>query len=272
MSIFILFLFGLLIGSFANVITYRLHQKEKGIFLGRSKCPHCRHFLRFWDLIPVFSYLFLKGQCRYCHHKIKITYLAGELTMAILFALVGYYFPFSSDGLVFSQLFQLLSYLFIIFVLVIVTFYDLSYLEIPDIVMIPAILIALIISFFDPTKLLTNGLAIINVGYLPLYSFLGGLIPVVFFGLQIILSNGKWMGGGDLRLGAFMGVILGIKLVLIALFWAYLIGAIIGILIVLIQKKSIKSTIPFGPFLSLGTIIALFWGNKIFDWYLTLLY
>ena len=269
MTSILLFIFGSIIGSFANVIVYRLHTKEKGIVAGRSKCRDCNHLLESLDLVPIFSYLFLQGKCRYCKSKVSKLYIFGEITMALLFAFVGYLLPINIYGDIFSQILVLIPYLLVIFVLVIVTFYDFLYLEIPDIVMLPAILGGLIASFIDPFGLLQAGVLSFGISVsLPLYAFYGGLIIFLFFAIQILISQGRWMGGGDLRLGAFMGVILGIKLGLVALFLSYIIGSIVSIGLLCLHKKGLKSAIPFGPFLSAGMLIALFFGEAIVAWYM----
>lgn len=271
MTAFILFVIGILFGSFANVIVYRIRNQEKGIFFGRSRCPFCKHQLQTIDLIPLISFIFLKGKCRYCKKSISFRYFSGELVMGFLFALVGFYHPISLESNIVSQLPLILTFLLILFVLTIVMYYDFLYMEIPDSVMIPAILFALIISFSDPTLLLRSGSLVFGIESLPLYALIGGLIPFLFFAFQIIISQGAWMGGGDLRIGAFMGIVLGIKLVLVALLISYIIGALFGIFAIIFTKKGMKSQIPFAPFLTIGTIVALFWGEFLVSWYLNFL-
>jgi len=268
LAIATLFIIGTFVGSFANVIVYRLFNKEHGILMGRSKCPHCKKNLPIWDLIPILSYLMLGRKCRFCHKIININYFAGEITMGILFALIAVIYPVS---LTLTAIIPLIYVLLVVFILFIVSFYDLYYQEIPDLIMIPAILIVLIVSFFDPTGLLTKGLSMFNMTSLPLYALIGSSIPFTFFLLQIIISRGKWIGGGDLRLGIFMGAVLGIKLGVLALILSYFIGTIISLSLLIFKRKNLKSTIPFGPFLSLGIFIALLWGEQIVNWYLSYL-
>ena len=147
-------------------------------------------------------------------------------------------------------------YLFYALILVFIFFYDLLYMEVPDQILLPAIVIAGL-GLFYPGMMIGPKEALIGAGGLAL-----------FFLLQILISGGKWLGGGDLRIGIFMGLILGWKLVLLATFLAYLLGSIISIGLLIFGKVTRKTMVPFGPFLVLGTFIALFYGNTIISWYL----
>ena len=231
-----IFILGLAVGSFLNCVIYRL--ETGGSFLrGRSFCPHCKHLLGWPDLIPVLSFLILKGRCRYCHKKISFQYPLVEIATGLLFLLI------------FNFQFSIFNYLIAPF-LVIIFVYDLKHFIIPDEVIYPAIAIA----------------AICNFSAWP--SALGA---AAFFGAIVLISRGKWMGVGDIKLGFLMGLILGWPNILVALFLAFLIGAIIGVGVIISGKKTLKSEVPFGPFLVTGTIISLFWGQKIINWYLNFL-
>ena len=232
----IVFLFGLAVGSFLNCVIYRL-EKNKSFLKGRSFCPNCRHKLSWQDLIPIFSFLFLKGKCRYCQKNISFQYPVVELATGILFVL--------------CFLFHAPYYLFIIIPFLVVIFvYDLKHCLIPDKVIYPAILIALIFNF-------TN--------------WLSALSAAAFFLTIVLISRGRWMGIGDISLGFLMGLLLGFPNILLSLFLAFAIGAIIGLGLIAAGKKSLKSEVPFGPFLIAATLIAIFWGEKIINWYLNLL-
>jgi prepilin signal peptidase PulO-like enzyme (type II secretory pathway) len=257
-SVFLFFM-GTVLGSFMNVVLYRLHNKEKGIVWGRSFCPHCKHPLSALDLIPLFSFFFLKGKCRYCSKNISWQYPIVESVTGMVFV----YLFWSVFG---SPLFspgQIIVYLLYGFILVSISFYDVYHYEIPDMLIIPGIILAAVLSvgtlitpFFAP----------------PLVdALLGVLITVVFLGGQVWLSQEQWMGMGDVLIGIFMGLILGWKLTLVALFFAYIIGAVIGVLLMVFKGKKGNSHIPFGPFLSLGTLIALGVGHNILSWYLSFL-
>lgn len=234
----VVFLFGLIMGSFLNCVIYRL-ETDRGFLKGRSFCPHCQHQLGLWDLVPIFSFLFLRGKCRYCQKNISWQYPLVELATAILFVLCFLFqFPYF--------IFLIVPFLIIIFV------YDLKHYLIPDKVIYPAILIAGIFNFH-------------------LVNFLSALGVAGFFLTIVLISRGRWLGVGDIKLGFLMGLILGWPSVLVALFLAFLTGAIMGIALIVSGKKSLKSAVPFGPFLVMGTLVALFCSEEIINWYLNLL-
>lgn len=256
----IIFIFGLIVGSFLNCVIYRLEHKELSSFVrGRSFCPHCKHTLYCWDLIPIFSFLILKGKCRYCQKKISWQYPLVEIAIALLFLLIFNYNPIATLFQSITILYLLLvsCFLFIIFV------YDLKYFIIPDKVIFPAIITALIYNLFQLLATHYSLSTILNF----LYAAFGA---AGFFLIIFLISKGKWMGFGDVKLAFFMGLLLGFPNILVALFLAFLIGAIIGIGLILAKRKHLKSELPFGPFLVTGTFIALFWGQTIAYWYLNL--
>ncbi|MCK4891200.1 MAG: prepilin peptidase, partial [Candidatus Pacebacteria bacterium] len=265
---FIILILGLIVGSFLNVVIFRLENGEK-IVNDRSKCLRCKHVLAWYDLIPVLSFIFLKGKCRYCEERISWQYPVVEMGTGILFIIV-----FSIQYSVFS-IFYLLFWFYIVSALIVIFVYDLKHYIIPDKVIYPAIAITFIYRLFE----------ILNFGHLNLFriwnlpaqgwSALGGeignlitvfnpfiaaILASAFFLSIVLLTHGRGMGGGDVKLGFLMGLILGWPLVLIALFLSFILGSIIGIFLILVGKKKMKSMIPFGPFLVLGTFIAMFWG------------
>ncbi|MEA3272223.1 MAG: prepilin peptidase, partial [Patescibacteria group bacterium] len=245
------FLFGLSVGSFLNALIWRV-QVGKSFFWKRSQCPRCGHELICLDLIPVFSFLFLFGRCRYCKRKISWQYPLVELSTAFLFTL--FYLKsayFLKMGLLPLNLhFWLVIVLewFLLAVLVVIFTYDAKHGLIPDKFSIPAIFVA----FFGNFLLGEN---IWNIGFA---ATIGG----GFFLVQYLISRGRWIGGGDIRLGILMGAILGYPNVISALFLAYFIGAIYSIALVALRRKTLKSNIPLGPFLVTGTIIAMFLGDR----------
>jgi prepilin signal peptidase PulO-like enzyme (type II secretory pathway) len=245
-----IFLFGLVIGSFLNCVIYRLEVK-KGFLGGRSYCPDCKHILSWQDLIPVFSFLILKGKCRHCDKKISIQYPLIELGTGLLFLLVFWHFGLE---LIFGFWILISIFLIIIFV------YDLKHYIIPDKIIYPAIIIAMIFRLF-------TGYGLLVTGYL-----LSAFIAAGFFLLIVLISRGKWMGVGDIKLAFLIGLLLGYPNTLLALFLAFLIGAIIGVGLIGLKKKTIKSELPFGPFLILGIYLALFFGEKIINWYFNLFF
>jgi len=251
---FFIFLFGLIIGSFLNCLIYRL-EKSESFLKGRSYCPHCQHILNWQDLIPVFSFLILKGRCRYCGGKISLQYPLVELATALLFVLIinnqlSINFTIY-DLLITIYLLLTTSFLIVIFV------YDLKHYLIPDKVIYPAIVTAFIYN-------------LLNTQYLILNTFPSSLGAAAFFLFIVLISHEKWMGTGDVKLAFFMGLILGFPNILVALFLAFFIGATAGLILIGLGKKTLKSEIPFGPFLVTGTYLALFFGQQILEWYLNL--
>ena len=253
-----LFIIGAAVGSFTSVFIYRLHAKKKGIFRGRSHCTQCEQQLKPLDLIPILSYLTLRGQCRYCSKAISYMYPILELVTGGLFALLFLKFPFMDSALNVSGTFLGLYFLyaFYTFVLVFTFFFDLHYLKVSDEILLPAILIGLIATIATP---LTPHL---------FDAFLGAGIAVVFFGLQVLVSRGTWIGLGDLRVGAFMGVVLGWKMIIVALFVSYLIGSLVSLIIIVRTGKFRGIKIPFAPLLVTGTFVTVFFGDALLEWYL----
>jgi len=252
-SLFI-FIFGLIVGSFLNCIVYRIEQEES--FLGgRSKCPKCQHSLGWKDLIPVFSFLFLKGKCHYCREKISWQYPLVELLTAFLFVLILLPEIFIYNP---QSIFVFLCLLFISCFLVLIFVYDLKNSLIPDRFIYPAIIISLIYQLFSGGQTFLNLLLAILIG--------SGLFFFIF-----LISRGKWIGFGDVTLGLFMGLFLGFPNIIVALFLGVFLGAIIGLGLMFYKKKKLSSEIPFGPFLITGTVISFLFGKQIINWYLNFL-
>jgi len=259
----IIFIFGLIVGSFLNCVIYRL-EVGQGFFKGRSYCPHCKQTLSWLDLIPVLSFFALRGRCRYCHQKISWQYPLVEIVTGLLFIFIFLRSDIlgRSDLLIFW--FAIIQFLIVIFV------YDLKHYIIPDRVIYPAIGIALVYNFLKSDFLVsTPGVFSSTPGVFWKSDFLISAFGAAGFFLAIvIISRGRWMGVGDIKLAFLMGLVLGWPNIFAALFLAFLIGAIIGIGLIFLGKKTIKSEVPFGPFLVLGTFIALFWGDIIINWYI----
>ncbi len=274
----IIFIFGLIIGSFLNALIYRLKTK-KSVWQGRSFCPNCKKKLETWDLIPVFSFIFLRGRCRYCHKKISWQYPAVELATGLIFVLIFYYQYLIPKTYNLTTIISFIFYLFIASILIIVFVYDLKHYIIPDKIIWTGISINLIywlvgVSFYfmgDQKVFYQLFPGAYSLTPNPLYIILGGLISGGFFLILVLVSRGKWMGGGDVKLAFFMGLFLGFPQVLVALFISFVVGSIVSIILVAWHKKTFKSQIPFGPFLVLGSFAALFWGVSIINWYLSFL-
>lgn len=249
------FLFGLIIGSFLNVVIYRL-EKEEDFVKGRSYCPGCHHTLTWLDLVPVASFLVLGGKCRYCHKKISIQYPLVEIATGLVFLLIINY---QVSIINFQSTINLIFLFYITSVLIIIFVYDLKFYLIPDKVLFPAIAVAFLYRLFqNPNMQLFNYL-------------LAVLAASGFFLFIFLISHGKWMGFGDVKLAILLGLLLGFPNILVGLFLSFFFGAIIGVILIYFQKKGLKSEIPFAPFLIVGTGVALFWGNQIISWYLRFL-
>lgn len=253
-NIFVLIL-GLAIGSFLNCLIYRL-EKEKPIS-GRSFCPNCKQQLKWHDLFPVLSYLTLWGKCRNCKKEISIQYPLVELATALMFVIV---FNWQFQILQFNA-FQLLNLFFLFYMtasLVAIFVYDLKHFIIPDIILLPAIVITVAHKF------------VLNPNFHFLTFLYGAALAAGFFLAIYLFSKGRAMGFGDVKLALLMGFLLGLENVLVALFFAFFFGAIISIILMIFYGRKLKSEVPFGPFLITGTFIAFLFGNQIVQWYLNL--
>lgn len=253
-----LFVLGLAVGSFLNCVIYRLSAGDS-FLKGRSFCPHCRHKLSWLDLIPVFSFFALRGKCRYCRKGISWQYPLVELATGLLFLLISYqnFQIYNSMSLWFLSscfLFVISSFLIVIFT------YDLKYYLIPDKVIYPAIVVAFIYHSIFHWFYGSMGLWLYGLGV----TF--GIM--LFFLFIFLISKGNWLGFGDVKLVIFLGLILGWPSALIGLFLSFFIGALIGVVLIILGKKGMKSEVPFAPFLVMGTLIALFWGEQALNWYL----
>jgi len=251
---FIVFIFGLIVGSFLNCVIYRLGEK-KSFLKGRSFCPNCGHVLSWKDLIPIFSFLILRGKCRYCGKKISLQYPLIELFTGILFLATFYHLRdqlFSLQGI-----FTLFYYWTILSSLIVIFVYDLKNYLIEEKIVYFSILVCLIFNLIFSISEIKNKI---------LSSFFLGL----FFLSIVLVSKEKWMGIGDAKLSALIGIFLGWPKIIPALFFSFFVGSIFGIFLIILKKKSLKSEIPFAPFLVSGTIFSLFFGEKVIDFYLNL--
>jgi len=255
---------GAMVGSFLSVVIARTHKHQKDIWFGRSICPHCKKQLKWYYLFPIFSYLFLRGKCGLCGKRISAHYLGLEVLTAGFFLLAFIKAPFIDSNFAiniinYALLESFIFYIVLFTFLSLIFFYDLLYKEIPDRFSIPAIVIAVIMAFLTGTPaLLSIGIAL--------------LIIVLFFGGQIVISRGAWLGGGDLRLGILMAVILGWKVMILALILSYIIGAVLSLILIASKKANRKTMIPFGPFLIMGLVVSMFWGELIITKYFELIY
>ena len=250
---FFVFIGGLMIGSFINVVVHRLKTQEK-IFPGRSHCPKCKKQISWYDNIPILSFILLRGRCRHCHKKISWEYPLVELACGSLFLFNALVILGNQNLLTLNAiaLFDLgASFIFTGF-FIIIFLYDLKYYLILDQLSIPLIIFALIINLFNYS--LKN-------------LIIGGIIGLGFFALQYFLSKGQWIGEGDLRLGLAIGFILGFPKVFLGIGLAYFLGSIIAVILLATRKKSLTSKIPFGPFIVLATYLIFLFGDFIINKY-----
>ena len=248
----IIFAFGMCIGSFMNVCIYRLPIK-KSIVLPGSFCPGCEIPIRFYDNIPIFSYIWLRGRCRRCDARISIRYLTVEI-MGGAFAMLSYLkFGISFEGLIYYAM---------VVSLLIVTYIDLDYQIIPDVITLPGIPIGFLVSLALPALNYKESILGIVIG--------GGSLYLIAWSYHL-LTKKEGMGGGDIKLLAMIGAVVGWKGVLFTIFVASLVGTVSGVLIMLRQKQGLKLAVPFGPFLSIGAISYIFFGSSLIPWYFSLL-
>ncbi|MTI54226.1 prepilin peptidase [Geosporobacter ferrireducens] len=245
----IIFIYGLLIGSFLNVCIYRI-PIEKSIIFPASHCPLCSTSLKPIDLIPVASYLSTAGKCRYCGEKISLRYPTFELITALIFSLLYYIFGLSVDFFV---------YTFIASLLIVVTGIDLDYQIIPDeivLIGIGAAVIYILYSYF-----------ILKIP-ISLLSHLGGLLVGGGLFLLIAIASNGGMGGGDIKLMGMLGLWLGIKGILITTFLSFIIGAVISLILLATGQKTRKEAIPFGPFIAAAALITICFQEELLTWYI----
>jgi len=249
-----IFIFGSAVGSFLGVIVDRFSSKES-IWKGRSHCDHCRHILGVLDLVPIFSFLFLGGKCRYCHKKLSWFYPSIEICTAIVYLAASSVVIANPGGSIFQlqHLIQLLYYFILSGALIVIFFADLRYGIIPFTAVAAALCMTIVWYFLSPVLDLH-----INI----LASIASALGAGGFFFLLFFLTKGRGMGFGDVVYAFLMGFTLGFPGVFLGLYIAFVTGAIVSLLLVAIKKKRFKGgTIPFGPFLVSGTLISLLWGN-----------
>ncbi len=245
------FLFGAVVGSFLNVCICRLPEGRSVVF-PPSACPSCGAGIRWYDNIPIVSYLVLRGRCRSCHVAISWRYplveaLNGLLTL-VLFLRFG-------PSLTFLALFFFCS------ALVAITFIDFDHQIIPDVISLPGIVVGFVFSFFLPWLGWRSSLIGIVAG--------GGVIWLIIE-LYYRLRKEEGMGGGDVKLLAMIGAFLGWRAILFTLFAASLVGSVVGVSLMFLQKKDGKLAIPFGPYLALGAVLYIFYGKQIIFWYLNI--
>jgi len=246
------FVLGLCIGSFLNVCIYRL-PLQASIVKPRSKCPGCDTPIAFYDNIPLLSFIFLRGRCRHCDVSIGIRYPLVELLAGAMSVCVFLFFGPTMTGLV---------YFLLVMVLIAVTFIDIDHRIIPDKITLPGIPVFFLLALFLPNLSVTGSLLGILAG--------GGSLYLVAWGYHL-LTGQEGMGGGDIKLLAMIGAIVGWQGILFTIFAGSVLGCVVGLALMIKSRKGMKLAVPFGPFLSLGAVIYLFYGQPLVNWYVNLL-
>jgi leader peptidase (prepilin peptidase)/N-methyltransferase len=240
-----LLILGLLLGSFYNVVGLRVPQNQS-IITPRSHCSSCMRTLTSLELIPVVSYLFLKGKCKTCGTKVSPIYPAIELLTGALFL---------SSALLLDWTPELLVALAFVSLLVIITVSDLAYMLIPDKILLFFLPVFIILRIFVPVEPWWDPIAGALTGF--------GLLFLI-----ALITKGNGMGFGDVKLYFLIGIVLGLHNVLLSFFLASLLGSIIGGLGILTGVLKRKQPIPFGPFIAAGSIISYYFGENIVEWYI----
>jgi len=254
-----IFALGLITGSFLNVCIYRMPQ-GKSIVFPSSRCTTCSEHIRFYDNIPVLSFLLLGGKCRYCKSKLSLRYPVVELLNAVLYIAVLNRFGFDNSW-------ALPVYFVFISSLIVIFFIDLDHQIIPDSITLPGIPVALILgSVVLPDPFLRVNLLGYQSSVIGCIAGGGSFYLIAVIGKAILKKEA--MGGGDIKMMALMGGILGWKGIILTTFVGSLLGSIMGVALIAIKGREWGSKIPFGPYLATGAVISLLWGQDILDWYL----
>lgn len=249
---------GVVVGSFLNALVWRIRKRIPIGGKERSQCVHCHHQLAWYDLIPVVSWLILRAKCRYCHKPISAQYPIVEVTNGILW-LISFWALHPERP---AQFIGLIAWFLAVSVLLALAVYDIRWMELPD----------RLVAIFG---VLAGLIALLNIDFtkFTLYQYLDPLLGVLFiaglFYFLFQISDGKWIGGGDVKLAAGMGLLLGLQGSVIALFIASLMGSVFGLSAMAIFKRDRKQVIPFGPFLISATFVVFLFGERIFAWYIS---
>ena len=251
MQIFFIFLLGLSIGSFLNVLIDRL-PRGKNVITGRSVCDYCKKTLRWFELIPLLSFFLQGGRCRRCKKHLSWQYPLIELVTGVGFAGIA----LQSQALAFPQSLALVGWLLVFGSLLVIFVADFKYQIIPDSMVVLGII---------------GGIGILQSQALEfpqsLALWLSAMGASTFFFLLFLITRGRGMGLGDVKLAFLMGLLLGFPKIIVASYLAFLTGAMVGVILILVGKKKLKERIAFGPFLVAGTVIALIWGQQLIKWW-----
>jgi len=255
-GVVVAFLFGLIFGSFLNVVILRFDDLMS-VVRDRSHCPKCKTTLSWLDLIPVLSFLFLRGKCRYCQKPISWQYPVVELSTAALVA-AGYYLIFlvGQPSLV-AGIVAYAGYILAIGTLIAIFFHDLYEMLVPESLAYVLLVSSTIFSLFYFQDWQTT-----------LYGGLAGLIPIA---LLVYPSRGILMGEGDVKIAAALGLMVGWPSAIVFMIASFIIGGLLGAYLLLTRQVKLKTAVPFAPFLIIGGLVALYWGPFLVTWYLGVL-
>lgn len=253
---FIGFIFGAVFGSFANVVIYRFPLGESLLFeiCGRSRCNKCKKNILWRYNVPLFSYFFLKGRCSFCGEPFSIRYPLVEFIMASLFALVLYQYGVSWTSF---------EYLILVFGLVTASFIDYDHMILPDEITLGGLLIGLIGAALNPERDFVEAFLGVLFG--------GGILWVVAY-IYFVFTGREGLGGGDIKLLAWLGALLGWKAIPFIILSSSVLGSIVGITLSKKNKSGLKTMIPFGPFLALGAVLYIFGLKSVGIWYIQLFF
>ncbi|EQB87463.1 hypothetical protein M918_08700 [Clostridium sp. BL8] len=244
------FIYGLIIGSFLNVCVYRIPLNQSIVY-PPSNCPRCNTRLNWKDLIPVLSYAILKGKCRYCGNKISITYPVQELFTAIIFLITYYKYGFSI---------YLFKYVILFSILIVISNIDIKHQDVYTSTTIPGIISGLIFAIIEQY---------FAIGSFKNY-FIGAVIAAVIIGLIVYITGA--MGEGDIEIAALCGTFIGWKLSILMIILAFILGGVIGTILIATNIKGRRDYMAFGPFLALGALISVLFGSAIINYYLVLFF
>lgn|SRR5699024_7179345 len=245
MLILLFFLLGLIFGSFFNVVGMRIPQKQPFVNT-RSFCPQCSHQLKWYELIPVLSYILQRGKCSCCQENISLLYPAIELITGVLFA-----FCYIETGLAP----ELLTALFFISMLMIILVSDIRYMLIPNKILL----------FFLPLFIIMRVIQPLEPWWSPIA---GALTGVLILAVIILVSRGG-MGAGDMKLFGLLGIVLGLEKTFLTLFLSCAIGAVIGLGLLLFKVIDRKQPVPFGPYIVAAAVVTYFYSDSLINWYFT---
>jgi leader peptidase (prepilin peptidase) / N-methyltransferase len=248
LQVTVLSLLGLSVGSFLNVCVHRLPRRQSLVHPG-SRCPHCGYVLRWYDNIPVVSYLLLRGRCRACRESIAIRYPALELATLVLFLVHGAVFGWSA---------LLVVRLLFACAMVVLFAIDLEHHLLPDVITLPGIVAGLLFSIVLPPGIVDSLLGVL----------VGGGVLWLIGEAYYRYSGQEGMGGGDVKMLAMIGAFLGWKLVLVTLVLSSVAGSLIGVVVIALKRGGMKYALPYGTFLALGALAASLVGERLVSWYL----